>query len=116
MIRLPFRLKKLVSKVPNVGDPVWWASKQLGCIVTELQGNGTVIFQGGEIVKNGKGREVPRWTVATFATNAVWNGTIHMWVVGEGPAPKDVRGTVITPDSVLLSGVGKGSFAVTGGK
>ena len=109
--------KGLVTKVPQIGEAVWWAPKGVGCHVTAVKANGNTIFQGGEIVTNANGREVPRWTVAAGVDAFVFDNNLGMWIVGQGPRPKRVRETIITPDAVALSGKAKGSFAVkTGGK
>ena len=104
-------IRRFGRKRPTVGDPVWWASKAVGAHVTEIYGDGSVVFQGGEIVKNSQGREVPRWTVATVPDEMVWNHTLDCWVVGSGPLPRSVRGVIIYPKPVLLSGKATGSFA-----
>lgn len=109
--------KGLITKVPQVGESVWWAPKGVGCQVTSVEPNGNVIFQGGEIVTNSNGREMPRWTVAAKVDAFVFDQNLGMWVVGQGPRPKRVRETIVTPEAVVLSGKAKGSFAVkTGGK
>lgn len=101
-----------IIKIPRVGDKVWWAPKGLGGIVTGRGEKGTMIFQGGELITNKKGRVVPRWTVAAGIDTYVWHADIKMWVVGQGPTPKLVNGQVITPDPVAVSGASTGSFAV----
>lgn len=101
-----------IVRVPRIGDQVWWAPKGVGGVVTARYTNGNIIFQGGEIVKNKKGREVPRWTVAAGVNTYVWNADIAMWVVGQGRLPKSARGVIVTPDPVAVSGALKGSFAV----
>ena len=110
-------IKKLVTRIPAVGESVWWAAKGVGCQVTHVRNDGMFIFQGGEIITNANGREVPRWTVAARLDAGKFDPSLGMWVVGQGPRPKRVRETIITPDAVVLSGKSKGSFAVkTGGK
>lgn len=111
MLWISRRLKAVVGKLPGVGDQVWWAPKQLGCIVTARDLNGNFTFQGGEIVRNKRGREVPRWTVMAGLDSAKWDESSKMWIVGEGPAPKNVRGVVIVPTPVVVSGQSKGGFA-----
>lgn len=105
--------QKVSLRVPQVGEKVWWAPKGLGCLVTHA-GNGLVFqFQGGETIKNKKGRQVPRWTVQAKLGAATWDNILGMWIVGQGKTPKLVRGTIITPDPVAMSGKSTGSFAVT---
>lgn len=105
------RLLGLV-KVPRVGDKVWWAPKEVGGLVTKREMNGTIVFQGGEIVINKKGRAVPRWTVGAGVNTYRWDESLQMWIVGQGKLPKNVRGDIVTPDPVAASGSSQGSFAV----
>jgi hypothetical protein len=108
LIRL---LKTLVipRPVPRLGDPVWWAPMRLGCQITEVRGP-EVIFQGGELVTNTQGRQVPRWTVMTTVEHMTFDPGISMWIVGQGEVPKDIRGQVVRPTPVVLSAA-TGSFA-----
>lgn len=108
---LKFFTRKLVTRVPLVGDPVWWAPKQIGCVVTAIEPNGNVVFQGGEIVKNSRGRQIPRWTVAAGCSTYLWDESLQMWIVGQGVTPKEVRGAILKPSPVQLSGQAAGSFA-----
>jgi len=82
----------------------------LGCHITEVKGD-HVIFQGGDLVTNSQGRVVPRWTVMTHPSTMTFNASLGMWIVGEGPTPKVVRGQVIRPEPVALAAK-TGSFAV----
>jgi len=100
---------RLLGRVPAIGDPVWWAPKELGGIVTERRAD-IIVFQGGEIVRNKRGRETPRWTVASRADNFTWHEDLKLWSVGQGPMPKTVRGVIVTPDLIEV----KGSFAAEG--
>ena len=103
----------LARRTPLVGDPVWWAPKRAQCVVTETHGDGSFVFQGGEIVKNKRGRQVPRWTVAARHAGATWKPDLGIWIVGEGPTPKRGRDhTVVYPEPVAMSGTSRGSFAV----
>lgn len=97
-----------------LGSPVWWRPKSVGLSVQHIYSDGSVLLQGGPIVRNKSGREVPRWSVATLERNLKWHADINMWSLGQGPLPKNVRGQVITPDPVYLSGVAQGSFATQG--
>src|SRR4026209_2303235 len=101
------RIKRLITKLPSVGDAVWWAPKQLGCTITKVRKDGVITFQGGELVTNSKGRVLPRWTV--MATSYDYDPAFNMYVVGQGLLPKNVRGTIIKPEPVLLSGKATGS-------
>lgn len=99
-------------RLPKIGEAVWWAPKGVGCVITDVLSNGNVVFQGGPVVRNKRGRQVPQWTVATGGETPQWDESIQMWIVGQGPLPKNTRGTIITPDPVALSGKSVGSFAV----
>lgn len=103
----------LVPKRPAVGDPVWWAPKQVGCVVTKVYGDngGRIQFQGGPIVKNNRGRQLPRFTVETVGGGARWDTRLEMWVVGQGPRPRRAGELILLPDPVLISGQRRGSFA-----
>lgn len=90
-------------RTPQVGDPVWWAAKQEKCVVTKVQSDGTVAFQGGPLVRRPSGKVVPRWTATTGGASMHWSDRLEVWVVGEGRLPKNVRGTVIEPDPVNAS-------------
>lgn len=109
MTTLWIKVNQLLGKVPKIGDPVWWAARGISGVITEQSPSGGFIFQGGNIVKNRKGREVPRWTVAASVKSYVWNDG-GFWVVGKGPIPKEVRGLVVYPKPVLASGKAVGSF------
>ena len=100
-----------VLRIPAAGELVWWASKQIGCTVTKVSTNGILTFQGGEIIKNKKGRQVPRWTVQSRIENATFDPATQYWIVGEGLTPKVIRGVVVTPKPVSVSGYAQGSFA-----
>lgn len=102
----------LARTVPRVGDPVFWAPKGLECVVTATNPNGSFLFQGGELVTNKMGRVTPRWTVAAGADSCLYDAELKVWIVGQGPLPRSVRGTIITPEPVQLSGQATGSFAV----
>lgn len=104
-MRLLTRLRRLLvpnalARTPKVGDPVWWAPKQAKCTVTKVESDGSLLFQGGPLVRRPSGKVVPRWTVATVAEECRWDPQTEVWVVGQGPTPKDVRGTVIMPQPV----------------
>lgn len=116
--KLFVRAGPVVTKAPMIGDPVWYAPKRVGCMVIRVNvGQNSVVFRGGPVVKNKRGREVPRWTIQTRITNLRWNPHTKMFNVGEGPTPKVVRGQVVYPDPVAMSGQAQGSFAITtGGK
>lgn len=86
-------------RVPLLGDRVWWAPKQLECIVISVGPLGFT-FQGGELVKKSK-RTVPRWTVYTGFDHK-WDEAVGSWIVGEGQTPKSVRGLVVKPDPVKI--------------
>jgi hypothetical protein len=107
--------RAVTVRIPSLGDPVWWAPKCAGCTVTRVQTDGLITFQGGETIKNKKGRQVPRWTVQSLVKNFVWRDDLKMWIVGAGPHPKTLRGQVVYPEPARLSGQAQGSFAVTGG-
>lgn len=112
MVSLRFwRKNPQTPRIPQVGDPVWWAPKQVGCVITARHPDGSMTFQGGEIVKNVKGRQVPRWTAMTGRSTYLWDARLRTWVVGQGPIPKIVRGLVVQPQPVALSGSAQGSFA-----
>lgn len=106
----------LIPKRPAVGDPVWYAPKQVGCSVTKVYGDhgGRIQFQGGPIIKNKRGRQFPRYTVETKGGGAVWNTQLEMWIVGQGPRPRTHGGIVLLPEPVLVTGSRRGSFATTG--
>ena len=106
----------LIPKRPAVGDPVWWAPKQVGCVVTRVYGDrgGRVEFAGGPITKNKIGRQAPLYTVETKGGGLTWNVHLEMWVVGQGPRPQRYGEIVLLPTPVLVSGTARGSFATTG--
>lgn len=87
-------------RIPAVGNHVWWAPKELDCIVTSV-GKLGFTFQGGEMIQRGN-RLVPRWTVATGFDHPFDEST-GTWIIGEGRTPKNVRGKVILPDPVKVS-------------
>jgi len=120
-------------RVPAVGDPLWWCTKREKCVVTEVHPDGSFNFSGGPVIKNKRGRQVPRWSVAAkFYTDQelralseqrgvsyakLKRAATHwhergFWVVGTGPTPKYGRGQLIYPKPVLMSGRAQGSFAV----
>ena len=101
----------MIDRVPGVGDAVWWAPKRLGCVVRKVDGDRIVTFQGGEIVRNNRGRETPRWTVQAKLRTVRWHSPSGMWVVGRGPMPTMKGGIVILPEPVSVSGYAQGSFA-----
>lgn len=102
----------ITRKGVQVGDPVWWAPKFARCVVTEVNSDGSFVFQGGPVVTNSRGREVPRWTVAATQKGIKWN-ELGFWQVGEGQLPKMGKDhQIVYPDPVALSGRGVGSFAV----
>jgi hypothetical protein len=111
--------KKVIVRIPSVGDSVWWAPKGVGGEVRSVQTNGMVSLTAGPLVKNKKGRQVPRWTVQANAKSFVWRGDLNCWILGQGPHPKVVRGEIknpkghqiVRPTPVQMSGQAKGSFA-----
>lgn len=90
-------------RIPRAGDPVWWAPKKIGCTITEVKSDGSLIFQGGDIVVRPTGKTVPRWTVATVAEQLRWDERTSMWILGQGEIPKNVRGEVVTPGPINAS-------------
>ena len=109
---LPAQQESLPSlRYPQPGEAVWWAPKQLGAIVTSLNADGSFTFQGGELVKNSKGRLLPRWTVMAGADTVYYDPSVKMWICGQGKLPHAVRGIVLMPEPVQLSGEARGSFA-----
>jgi hypothetical protein len=106
-----------IRRVPGVGDAVYWAKKEVGLQITRLFANprGEMIaeLQGGAIIKNKTGRQVPRWTVQSKVKYMKWDADLGMWFVGQGPRPRAVNGIIILPDAVVMSGTSKGSFAVS---
>lgn len=107
--------RPVTLRLPSAGEKVWYAPKRCGMLVTRLRTDGMVIFQGGPIVKNKRGRQTPRWTVQARATDGVWRPDLDMWIFGEGPTPRNVRGQVVYPDPVQITGKAQGSFANPGG-
>lgn len=110
---LTFRLKRAGSlflpavsalRVPKVGDLVWWAAKQVGCQLTKVEWDGSLIFQGGRLIKRASGKVVPEWTVATHPSSLEWDPANNWWVCGQGPIPR--RGTVITPEPTNIDVTG----------
>lgn len=108
-----FRKKPVPLRVPLLGDLVYWAPKKVRGIVSGREGN-VIIFQGGEIIQNKRGREVPRWTVSSRSENFVRRDDLGLWIIGQGETPKLVNGVVVYPEPVALSGSSVGSFAVGG--
>lgn len=107
------RTKPEDLRIPQVGDPVWWAPKRVGLSVRRVYPNGRILCLGGETIKNSKGRQVPRWSVATHGANCVWDSDLNMWILGSGQTPKIGRDQqVVYPKPVLMSGKAQGSFAV----
>lgn len=87
-----------------VGDRVWWAAKRQGFVVTEVCPDSSFVAQGGPIIRNRKGREVPRWTLMSVQREATWRPDVGCWVVGQGPQPKVARGRIVGPDGKVLDG------------
>lgn len=111
--RILDRLRGL--RTPAVGERVWFAKKRFGGVVTEANSDGSIVVQGGPIIRNSKGRQIPQFTTAAHSKDCVWNPATSMWVHGKGPTPKNVRGQVIRPEPIQASGRPTGSFAVTKG-
>lgn len=106
----------LIPKRPAVGDPIWYAKKQVGCQITRVfdDNGGRVEFAGGPIIKNARGRQLPRYTVWTRGGGLTWNVHLGMWIFGSGPRPRRHGELVLLPKPVLITGVGQGSFATIG--
>jgi hypothetical protein len=106
----------LIPKKPAVGDPVWWAPKQVGCQVTRVYGDklGRIQFQGGPIIKNSRGHQFPKYCVETKGGGVTWNVHLEMWMVGRGPRPRRQGGIILLPEPCLITGKGHGSFATSG--
>ena len=100
---------------PYVGSAVWWAPKRVGCVITAIRDT-LVTFQGGEIIRNRRGREVPRWTVQVEVKHLRWDAELGMFFVGRGPKPRTQGGIVLTPEPLALSGTTRGSFAPHSGR
>lgn len=97
-------------RTPEVGDPVWYGTKMCGCIITTIK-DGAVLFQGGPIIKNRKGREVPRWTVVVRESTLSWNPEAGWWVYGQPSIGTVPEGIVVRPVPAALSGTNRGTFA-----
>lgn len=100
-----------VRVAPGIGSPVWWAPKAVGLQVTAMA-NGSVVAQGGPIVRNVRGREVPRWTLSIPTPELKWDPDLGLFIVGSGQTPVVTRsGIVLCPEPVAVSGQMRGSFA-----
>lgn len=95
---------KLVSRIPKIGDKVWWAPKQLWCEVAKIDIDTiNFIFIGGEPVRTSDGQIRPRWSVNTGLGGHFFHEPINAWVVGRGQMPRNIRGKIITPDVIKLT-------------
>lgn len=95
--------RTLMLRIPSVGDAVWWAPKEEKCVVSKVELDGSLIFQGGPLVKRPSGKVTPRWTVATAADACRWHEGLGAWIVGEGPVPKKPGEIVVQPSPVNTS-------------
>jgi len=94
--------KRLLGKLPKVGDVMWWASKQVDCQVVEVGPRGFLCI-GGELVETKKNRRVPRWTVLVPYDNATWDDKLHAWIVGKGEVPQKLPGRqIVMPEPVQM--------------
>lgn len=105
-------LKRLLCRVPKVGDPVWFASKGFEAVVTQV-GHATFQFQYGPVVREKKsGRMVLQYTTIGRIEDAVYDESMKTWLIGNGKYPKNVRGQVVRPDPIMLSILGKDGKAL----
>lgn len=114
MVNIWVKVNQLLGRYPAIGDPVWWAPKEVKAVITAVSPSGGFVFQGGEIVRNAKGRELPRWTVAAAVNAYIWNDA-GFWQVGQGRLPRKVGEQVVYPEPVAVSGKATGSFTVRRG-
>lgn len=102
----PLFIRKLMERVPQVTDYVWWAPKQIEGVVTQVGAYG-FRFQAGPLVESKKGKWMPEWTVTANFDAGYYDDSLHAWIVGQGPVPKKIKGTLITPEPVLLKVIGE---------
>lgn len=82
----------LTTRIPQVGDPVWWANKRDKCVVDRVEGDGIICFHStDQLVRRPSGKVVPRWTGASAAENFRWDENTEIWVLGEGVMPRKGR-------------------------
>lgn len=102
-MKTPLFIRKLTARVPQVTDVVWWASKQIEAVVISVGSEG-FRFEGGEPVENKIGKRVPRWTVTTNYDSAIWDDSLHCWIVGQGKYPTVLHGAIVKPEPVTMTG------------
>jgi hypothetical protein len=89
-----------IVRVPKVDDAVWWAPKQVGCRITKLEWDGSLMFQGGDLIKKPSGKVMPEWSVATMPDSLEWDPINGWWICGQGATPR--KGTVLFPDPMTV--------------
>ena len=86
----------IVVRTPVLDEPVWWAAKQLEGVVSRVN-RVTFEFKSGPPVFRAKSKKtVPfRYTTAARMEDVYYDDTLHAWIVGQGPIPKNLPNTVI---------------------
>lgn len=100
---------RVPTKPPQVGDAVWFASKQCWMVVRHVKkgpkpGLEEYTLTGGPAVKRPNGKIVERYTTSAPAEFLHWDMGAQIWTMGQGPNPRKPKPgeQIITPAPVVM--------------
>jgi hypothetical protein len=102
-------LRHILTKThtPTVGEPVWFASKQIEGEITWVPPDAQTFVFGTGTPRKPHLRF--RYSTTVYTNDVVYDETLHAWIVGQGPIPDHLlRGTVIRPDPVEVRLITRG--------